>query len=220
MLFRNTTVGSSYLSRYSLAIEAAHDTSLISAVKVVPGAAQQDLTIFGQLQYGTYWPVLEHLACFAGGMVAMGSRVLPSSLSRSDDLALGEKFTGTCFWAYNATWTGLGPETMTFYHPNDLRRFSKHKDSKTGEEYLKVLGTPAGQQKADRKFQGRPETIESIWYLWRITGNYVWQDRGWEMFRNWVKHTVAPFGFAGLNNVNSRNYRQVDKMESFVLAET
>ena len=146
----------------------------------------------------------------------MASRVL----NLPDDLSIGEKFTKTCFWSYNATYTGLGPETMTFYHDKDIRRFSKHTDPRTGEEYLKVAGSPAGQQKADRKFQGRPETIESVWYLWRITGDQVWQERGWAMFVAWIKHTIAPFGFAGLNNVNIRNYRHRDKMESYVLAET
>lgn len=217
MLFRNSSIGSKYLSSYSSAISDALSSSLISPVGVVPGAAQSDLLMFGQLQYGTYWPILEHLACFAGGLTALGSRALPA---RSSDLDIGRRFTKTCAWAYNATYTGLGAESMTFYHPQDVRRFSKHTDSKTGEEYLKVLGSPAGQMKGDRKFQGRPETIESVWYLWRITGEKQYQEMGWEMFRSWVKTTVVTFGFAGVNNVNSPNYRHIDRMESFVLAET
>lgn len=37
------------------------------------------------------------------------------------------QLTKTCFWAYNATATGLGPETMTFYNHMDYQRFSRKK---------------------------------------------------------------------------------------------
>lgn len=89
-----------------------------------------------------------------------------------------------------------------------------------GQPYLKVGGTPPGVERGDKKAQSRPETIESIFYMWRITGDPVWQERGWTMFTNWVRYSIAPYGFSGINNVNSARYRQTDSMESFVLAET
>lgn len=89
-----------------------------------------------------------------------------------------------------------------------------------GQSFLKLGGTPPGVERGDKKGQSRPETIESIFHMWRITGDPVWQERGWTMFTNWVRYAIAPYGFSGVNNVNSERYRQTDSMESFVLAET
>ena len=180
LLFRNATVAPEYLSSYEAAVDSAHASHLISPVVVVPGEEDRDLTIFGQIKFGTYWPVLEHLACFAGGLIGLGSRVRTGTV-RERDLRTGELVTQTCFWSYNSTWTGLGPETQTFHHPQDLRRFSVARDEETGEAYRKVAGSPNGQLKADRKFSSRPETIESIYYMWRLTGDASWQEKGWVM---------------------------------------
>lgn len=50
-----------------------------------------------------------------------------------------------------------------------------------GTEFVQVAGRPPGQQRAERHSAGRPETIESIFYLWRTTGDQIWQERGWAM---------------------------------------
>lgn len=47
-----------------------------------------------------------HLTCFAGGMFAMGAKIF----NRKEDLAIGEKLTEGCIWAYNSTVTGIMPE--------------------------------------------------------------------------------------------------------------
>ncbi|KAL6662100.1 hypothetical protein ACP70R_001484 [Stipagrostis hirtigluma subsp. patula] len=54
----------------------------------------------------------------------------------------------------------------------------------------------------------RPETIESLMYLWRLTGNGTYQDWGWEIFQADV----------GLTDVNTGT--KDDMMQSFFLAET
>lgn len=33
---------------------------------------------------------------------------------------------------------------------------------------------------------GRPEAIESIFYMYRMTGDEQWRDKGWRMFMSWV----------------------------------
>lgn len=48
----------------------------------------------------------EHLATFAGGMFALGSRLL----SRCDELMMGLELTESAVWAYRSTATGLMPE--------------------------------------------------------------------------------------------------------------
>ena len=34
----------------------------------------------------------------------------------------------------------------------------------------------------------RPETVESLMVLWRVTGEAEWRDAGWLMWQAWEKH--------------------------------
>ena len=51
-------------------------------------------------------PELQHLSCFAGGMIAMGAKIF----DRSEELEIGKKLTDGCVWAYESTTTGVMPE--------------------------------------------------------------------------------------------------------------
>lgn len=47
----------------------------------------------------------------------------------------------------------------------------------------------------------RPEAIESVFYLYRITGDQYWRDRGWEMFTSIQDHTGAVWGNSAIDDV-------------------
>lgn len=66
----------------------------------------------------------------------------------------------------------------------------------------------------------RPETVESIFYLYRLTKDQKYRDWGWKIFQAFEKHTRIPTGgYAGVWSVlNTDN--KVDKMESFFVSET
>lgn len=49
-----------------------------------------------------------HLTCFAGGMFAIGAKVF----DRKDDIDIAWKLTDGCVWAYEATSTGIMPESF------------------------------------------------------------------------------------------------------------
>lgn len=66
----------------------------------------------------------------------------------------------------------------------------------------------------------RPEAIESVFYMYRVTGDITWQDKGWAMWQAIMKHTRAEHGHSAIDDVGLENPRQVDEMESFWLAET
>ncbi|KLU84222.1 endoplasmic reticulum mannosyl-oligosaccharide 1,2-alpha-mannosidase [Magnaporthiopsis poae ATCC 64411] len=68
----------------------------------------------------------------------------------------------------------------------------------------------------------RPETVESLFYMWRITGDTKYRDWGWEMFSSFMEHTAVPDagGFTSLSNANKVPPVTRDNMESFWLAET
>lgn len=66
----------------------------------------------------------------------------------------------------------------------------------------------------------RPEAIESVFIMYRITGDKKLQDDAWRMFRSIDKMTRAQYGHAAIDDVRDPQARQMDYMESFWLAET
>ena len=57
---------------------------------------------------GELEPMVQHLGCFAGGMLALGAKLMKSD----DDLILARKLTDGCIWAYNSTKAGAMPEVF------------------------------------------------------------------------------------------------------------
>ena len=49
----------------------------------------------------------------------------------------------------------------------------------------------------------RPETVESLFYLWRLTGNKTYQDWGWNIFEAFEKNSRIESGYVGLKDVRS-----------------
>ncbi|GAP85146.1 putative glycoside hydrolase family 47 protein [Rosellinia necatrix] len=66
----------------------------------------------------------------------------------------------------------------------------------------------------------RPEAIESVWYMYRITGDKKWQEEGWKMFESIVRYTTTEVGSSAINNVLTTSTTQLNEMESFWTAET
>lgn len=72
----------------------------------------------------------------------------------------------------------------------------------------------------DRRYQLRPEAIESVFYMYRLTGDPTWMDKAWTMFTAIEKHTRTAYASAALDDVTLMKPDQLDSMESFWLAET
>ncbi|WFD01223.1 mannosyl-oligosaccharide 1,2-alpha-mannosidase [Malassezia yamatoensis] len=206
-----------YARMYSAAIDDAMQY-LIKDVHVVPHAPS--LAVFTET-YGPkarYEPKLEHLSCFAGGMLALGSKLLPN---RELDLNIARRFTETCWWAYNTSFTGIGPEELSFFRPHDTDRYTMV----DGPNNTKLRGDPKGNPQTGVRggipaYLNRPETIESIFYMYRITGDPIWQDRGWQMFASWTTHGLVPTGISSIANVHRVPTIHTDSTESFTFAET
>ncbi|KAH6686816.1 family 47 glycosyl hydrolase [Plectosphaerella plurivora] len=71
-----------------------------------------------------------------------------------------------------------------------------------------------------RNYILRPEAIESVWYMYRITGDTTWQDKGWRMFEAIIKATRVDVGHSAISDVTDKEPLKEDAMESFWLAET
>lgn len=67
----------------------------------------------------------------------------------------------------------------------------------------------------------RPETAESLFVMWRVTGDTRYQEWGWHIFRAIEQHAQTQWGgYASIKSVVSDVPVLEDKMESFFLAET
>ncbi|CAI4214703.1 unnamed protein product [Parascedosporium putredinis] len=66
----------------------------------------------------------------------------------------------------------------------------------------------------------RPEAIESVWYMYRITGDPVWQEKGWRMWKSIIEAVRTEVGHSAIHDVLMEKSPQKDSMESFWLAET
>ncbi|KAK6357316.1 hypothetical protein TWF718_001630 [Orbilia javanica] len=89
------------------------------------------------------------------------------------------------------------------------------------KEHIEWMKLPEGYVQVDStKYILRPEAIESVFYMYRITGDRSWQDKGWKMFQAIEKHTKTEIAHSAIDNVLDARAFQVDSMESFWLAET
>ncbi|KAI5867139.1 glycoside hydrolase family 47 protein [Durotheca rogersii] len=185
-------------------------------------------------------PRAQHLTCFAGGMVGMAAKIF----DRPSDLGVAEQLTDGCVWSYNQTASGIGPEIFHFIpcDPDSAKDDCKWtddrwkaalqkywgKDSKsdalTDERLQTIIDTsrlPRGMVDVDdRRYILRPEAIESVFMMYRLTGNSRYMDKAWAMFEAIEKRTRTPYASAALGDVTADRPMQVDSMESFWLAET
>ncbi len=81
-------------------------------------------------------------------------------------LELAEELAYTCYLTFARQPTYLAPEITHF----------NSEPSSTTDFYTKA---------ADSHYLLRPETIESLWYLYYVTGNKTYQDWGWNIFQVW-----------------------------------
>ena len=161
---------------------------------------------------------LEHLSCFTGAMFALSSKLVPT---RTHDLEIARRYTETCWWMYNSTLTGLGPEDMLFYRPEDQDLYNIVEGAEGKLFRGSMNGDPIkGVRSMNGIHQNRPEAIESVLYMWRVTGDEVWQERGWQMFASWMTHALTSVGVSSIRDVMSVPAYKTDGQESFALAET
>lgn len=140
----------------------------------------------------------EHLACFMPGNIALGCMVGAVTGAKRDAYALAaHKLTIGCRNMYSHMATGLSVEEVLVQQMTwPIFTYATHN----------IL---------------RPEVIESIFYMWRLTGNQKYRDWGWEMFEAFERYTRVLGGYTGIDmRQDSVDVTHRDSMESFFVAET
>ncbi|XP_033112615.1 mannosyl-oligosaccharide 1,2-alpha-mannosidase IA-like [Anneissia japonica] len=162
-------------------------------VQKTPGG----LTYIGDLRSSRVEKKMDHLGCFSGGMLALGSKYAPPDL-KEKQLELGAEITRTCHTAYDKTATKLGPEAFRFEGKSEAVAMRQN------EKYY-IL---------------RPEVIESYFVLWRATKDNKYREWGWEAVEALNKHCKVQDGFSGIRDVYASKVSHDDVQQSFFLAET
>ncbi|KAL4868602.1 hypothetical protein BDV12DRAFT_96418 [Aspergillus spectabilis] len=120
-------------------------------------------------------------------------------------------------------WPGKSVASEETEH-RDIELVNK-KGTLTHEEFVKekILHErlPQGMTGiSSRQYFLRPEAIESVFIMYRITGDPYWREKGWQMFKAIDKATKTELANSAIVDVTVDEPRPLDSMESFWLAET
>ncbi|KAF8972460.1 glycoside hydrolase family 47 protein [Flammula alnicola] len=215
---------------YEETMEAIHKTlvhkglhkGLIFTTEIIP-ERQRDGQVSWRLS-----PKQDHLVCFLGGSLMLGATTTgaagssvsvpprPSELTSAGqrDWKLGYELIETCMDTYT-TATGLSPEITHFWTKDDVNVPSTERDW-----YIKGNNSPE-RPSYDARYILRPETVESLFIAYRLTGNPKYREYGWKIFQSIQKHCrLESGGYASILNVDDVHSIHIDKMETFFLSET
>nr|XP_015204417.1 PREDICTED: mannosyl-oligosaccharide 1,2-alpha-mannosidase IC [Lepisosteus oculatus] len=155
------------------------------------------LTYFAEWRGGILDHKMGHLACFSGGMIAIGAEDGEAE-KHQHYMDLAGEITHTCHESYTRSTTKLGPEAFRF-------------DS--GSEAMAT-------RLSDRYYILRPEVVESYMYMWRLTHDLKYRQWGWEAVQALEKHCRVEAGFSGIRDVYTSTPVHDNMQQSFFLAET
>jgi mannosyl-oligosaccharide alpha-1,2-mannosidase len=162
----------------------------------------------------------QHLTCFTGGMVALGSRIF----SRPQDLEVAEELAQGCMWAYDSNANGIAPELFTVmpcpknypctwdekvWHDKLMETYYPSNEPKSEQEIEKHVKSivegrrfpPGFTSIDDRRYILRPEAIESVFILYRVTGKQIYADAAWRMFQAVESVSRTPVAAAAIRDI-------------------
>jgi len=175
----------------SSASQASEATASYKLVEVAPGGE-------------SIWK-MDHLSCYAPAMISLGLHELPAKdlLERGRNAtwwAVAKGLVQSCVEMWTSTKTGLAPEC---FHVNESPPFDFKDVPHTGRHSFL-----------------RPETAESLFYLYRFTGDEQYRKWGEKIFQAIQAHGKVDGGFSSVQDVNKIPTVKVDELQSFVMAET
>jgi mannosyl-oligosaccharide alpha-1,2-mannosidase len=169
-------------------------------------------------------PVLQHLSCYTGGMYALGGKLF----GKDDHTEIARKLTDTCVWAYKASRANIMPEVSHLLKcPNatsctwneqawhdDIASRADSSEEKDPLRNIANLRLPEGFTAIDdRRYILRPEAIESVFIMYRTTGEQSWQAAAWDMWTAIMRSTDTDIGNSALLDVSVENPPRQDSME-------
>ncbi|NWT00560.1 MA1C1 mannosidase, partial [Mionectes macconnelli] len=174
-----------------------YDDALEAIEKHLVKKSAGGLTYIAEWRGGILDHKMGHLACFSGGMIALGAEGAGEE-RRQRHMDLAAEITSTCHESYARSDTKLGPEAFRF---------------DAGSEAMAT-------RLSERYYILRPEVVESYMYLWRLTHDPKYRQWGWEVVKALEKHCRVEAGFSGIRDVYTTIPTHDNMQQSFFLAET
>ena len=183
-----------------------------------------------------YHNKMDHLVCFLPGTLVLGYyhfsplaaeyrlkyhlETRPDKLNPRYDchLEMAQKLARTCYHMYSKMGTGLSPEIASFIH------------SSTDDPIVQNQPELQVQSHSAHNIL-RPEFVESLFYLYHITGLQAYRNQASEIFEAFQKYSRIPSGYSPISDVRVKpttttdidealHKHAPDRMESFWLSET
>lgn len=232
---------SMYRTMYEKATRTAASHSLFRPMNfegrdiLVPGSVQVTMTQNGKPRTHLESQV-HHRACFAGGMFAMGGALFNIPIHKK----IADKLVDGCIWASQAMPMGIMPEVYEavpcasqtscpwneWHWKQEVWKKATIADPNPSldvDVFLLDHRIPRGFIAIpDPQYNLRPETIESMFMLYRVTGREDLLDTAWEMFETIQNATRVENGNAGIIDVTDDQSEtgHNDLMESYWMAQT
>lgn len=169
-------------------------------------------------------PELQHLGCYTGGMFALGGKLF----GNKEHVDIGRKLSETCVWAYKSNPSGIMPEVAHLvkcantaicfwddkaWHAEVTARADLQREADPLRNIAGLRLPPGFSSIEDRRYILRPEAIESVFVLYRITGEQSWQAAGWDMWTSIMRVTDTDIGNAALLDISADTPPMTDSME-------
>lgn len=199
---------------------------LVFTVEIIPQMQlqQQQRPAFRLL------PKQDHLVCFLPGSMMLGAHEFGGSVNgwpqldhkmemegrptvQEEDLIVAHELLRGCMATYQETSTGLSPEITHWRTMNEPQHSEEDWYIKQAPPDESGRSTPL----IDARNILRPETVESLFLAFHLTGDPIYREWGWEIFQAFDKHCKLSNGaFAGIKDVDAEEgeVEHEDKMES------
>ena len=156
---------------------------------MLPDGVEEDILISGSVEVHrdgeiTLEPETEHLTCFIGGAFALAGRILGDQGA----VDTGARLARGCAYLYRAVSSGIMPERLTLLPCPSLSTHTPCPwnqtlyDEETNRRKWKENPPVPITSVKDPRYLLRPEAVESLFVLYRVTGEEEFRERAWEMF--------------------------------------
>lgn len=150
---------------------------------------------------GTKGTSMRSETCYAGGMFALGAAMHNVSgklgRGRANDMNTARQITRTCYEMHARSPTYLAPDSVYMDGNNDPGRKKKRSNNL------------------------RPDTVETLFYLWRTTHDAKYREWAWEIFTGVEKYSkVQNGGYSGIRDVLSEEVVKDDLQPAWFTAGT
>jgi len=203
--------GAFYETLPKVHIQSGQDDSTLAARKLYDGAVQgillrlmqrskkSGMLYLGEFDLGSRSPgrKMEQSVCFMPGILALAAEGSPKP---KRDLDVATALMETCFKMWQLMPSGLAPEAVEFLDESAEGEI----DFKSAADYYALRG----------------ETVESLFYLWRVTKNIQYRDWAWEIFQAVQRHCITPSSYTAVSGCSREVPEQTDLLHSVFIAKT